>query len=121
MFESEEPIIKFQKRDEPWVVFEHGSSDLFNEDYPLTYIHQIKEFTRKHFEKEKENNEKIFLSFGNNVSLPEELIEKLNWQIGDEIYADIFDEDLKQIVIGKKLERGDAVKALDKISDLLND
>lgn len=102
------------------VVFNNNFRDQINTEYPSLYIHQMNRIRSKPKIQEKENDEKIFLSFGNNVHLPDELIDKLNWRIGDEIYADMFDEDLKQIVIGKKLECDDAVKVLDRISELLN-
>ncbi|MFZ0843553.1 MAG: hypothetical protein WAN80_06725 [Nitrosotalea sp.] len=63
---------------------------------------------------------KVMLNENNGLVLPFDLTNKLNWKVGDELFADIYDEDLKQIVIGKKLEGEDAVKALDKIDEILD-
>lgn len=57
----------------------------------------------------------------NQVPLPYELTNKLEWNEGDELFADIFNEELKQIVIGKKLSGEDAVKGLDKITAILDE
>ena len=62
---------------------------------------------------------KILLHSNNGVVIPYYLTSKLGWNEGDELFADIFDEELKQIVIGKKLSGEDAIKGLNKISLIL--
>jgi len=69
--------------------------------------------------KKEAEGDKIILEIDNKIRLPNSLAQKLKISVGDEMFADIFDEELKQIVIGKKLEGKDALKGLDKISEIL--
>jgi hypothetical protein len=48
-----------------------------------------------------------------------DFLKKVRWNKVDELYAE-FDEELKQIVLGKKLEGADAIKALEKIAESIN-
>lgn len=61
----------------------------------------------------------LVLDQDNRVRLPQDLIDEIGLKPGDKLYADIFDEDLKQIAIGKKLSGPDAVKGMKYISELL--
>lgn len=119
MSEYENPLLIREKNPKAdWYHFsEQNFRDIMNR-MSLIHHESIGHFERQ---KEKQNNSRIFLSVDNKIKIPSELLEKMDWSISDELFADIFDEELKQIVIGKKLEHGDAVKALDRISELLND
>lgn len=116
MSEYENPLlIREENPKANWIKTELNFREVMNRI--LLTRHDLTEY----FPRQKQNDSKVFLSVDNTVKIPNELIEKMDWNILDELFVDIFDEELKQIVIGKKLERGDAVKALDRISELLND
>ncbi len=67
-----------------------------------------------------ENDQPLVLARNNTVKLPYELTNKLKWFPNDELYIDMFDEELQEIVIGKKLEGEQAVKAMQKLSEILD-
>ncbi len=120
MVKNEEPYILIEKED-PWIITEQEIKQIKMSYNLLNYRKYFDEIGKTQYDLTNKNDDKIFLSYNNTVKLPEELTKELGWKIGDEVYADIFDEELKQIVVGKKLEREDAVKALDKITHILND
>ena len=103
------------------------SIKLFDETTdPWDRIGSIKDmavFIRDNMERKfvfyKHFDDKIMLSDNNMIALPPTLLNQVGWKSGDELYADIFDEELEQLVIGKKLSGEDAIKGLDKISSIL--
>jgi len=98
------------------------SEKIFQNDWHVKISELTEYFEKEHFKKfTEENKDKITLEINNKIKLPNELTEKIDLSWGDELYAEIFDDELKQIVIGKKLHGKEAIKGLDKISEILKE
>ena len=121
MSEYETDFETFWRTDNPTLITESIQDSKENRIHHVYELQSKLESLIKNYKPKPKTSDKVLLSYNNTIMLPEELTEKLGWRIGDELYADMFDDELKQIVVGKKLEREDAVKVLDKISTLLNE
>ena len=54
------------------------------------------------------------------VRIPDSVATRLDMKVGTEIWIDILDEKLGQAVIGKRLYGNEAVKALDRLDEIVN-
>lgn len=52
------------------------------------------------------------------IKIPRELAAKLNWRVGDELWVEIYDEDLSQAIIGKKLKGAEAKRVAEKLGEI---
>lgn len=76
--------------------------------YRSTWPHTIERIVR--------NNQRLGADY--KVSIPPEMAEYAGWEIGSELWIDIFDKDLAQIVIGRKLSGDLARKSLKRLREL---
>lgn len=54
------------------------------------------------------------------VRIPTEVVKKLNWGIGSEVWIDVHDEELSQAIIGKRLRGEEARKAIEKLERIIS-
>jgi antitoxin component of MazEF toxin-antitoxin module len=55
------------------------------------------------------------------IRIPPALAEKLGWDIGSDIYIEVFDEDLRQALVGKKLVGQEMKQGLAKLQKQVSD
>lgn len=107
------PVPKYSQRG--WI-----KTTLYHSDLVSEYVRHPKVGVEVRPVSRRESDRYQKVQADSTIRIPRWIVEELGLDVGTEVWIDILDEDLKQVVIGKrKLQGEERGRAIDKLEELM--
>ena len=103
--------IKLEKYPEETVVYSPTETLKYFDKTTFSFmIERIREVKTKHIASEFDDEKRAIIFPGNRIRIPEKIMQKLHWKMGDKVWFEIVDEEIPTIEVGKIASSAEDIK-----------